>query len=93
MVYVTYVISACICATAMIFLFRKVFGSDEFILTIVNCVTLTYDFETQGHLMVYVTFVISGQLYVSYHNDFFVLSGFHIKKFILTIATCCDHHV
>ena len=27
MVYVTYVISACICATAIIFLFRKVFGS------------------------------------------------------------------
>ena len=38
--------------------------------------------------MVYVTFVISGHLYVSYRNDFFVLSGFQIKDFTLTIATC-----
>ena len=58
-VYVTFVISACICPTAMIFLFRKFFWARDFILTIATCVTLTIDLETQGHVMVYVTFVIS----------------------------------
>ena len=139
MVYVTFVISACIWPIAMIFsLFRKDFRSGnsfqlspfawpqrltlklnvtsclrdishfclylcyrkdfffvlqrfwvrEFILIIATRVTFTYDLETEGHVIVYVTFVISGHLYVSYRNDFFVLSGFQIKEFILTIATC-----
>ena len=59
-VYVTYVIFACICATAKIFLVLQRFWVREFILTIVTCVPFTYDLETQGHVMVYVTFVISG---------------------------------
>ena len=111
MVCVTFVISACIRPTAMIFsLFRKVFRSrnsfqllpiawpqrvtlnlkvksrttwlffylclyssysddffvvswdvlaKEFIPTIANCVTLTCDLESEGHVMDYVTLVIS----------------------------------
>ena len=131
MVYVTSVISACICPTAMIFLlFRKKFRSRnsfqlslfawpsrltlklkvtswstwhmsflpvfvlpqwflfvsygfwvrEFILTIATYVTLTYDLETQGHVMVYVTFVIPGHLYVPYHNDFLFCQIFRSRK-------------
>ena len=58
--YVTLVISACIRPTAMIFsLFRKVFQVTEFIPTIANCVTLTRDLESEGHVMDYVTLVIS----------------------------------
>ena len=87
MVYVTYVISASIRATAMSFFCFSRFWVREFILTIATRVTLTYAFETQGHVMVYVTFVISGHLYVSYRNEFLFLSDFQVKEFILTIAT------
>ena len=45
MVYVTFVISACIRPTAMIFLVHLVLEVKEFILTIVNCVILTRDLE------------------------------------------------
>ena len=131
MVYVTFVISACICPIAMIFLlFRKDLRSGnsfqlspfawpsrltlklnvtswstwhmsflpvfvlpqrlffvlqrfwvrEFILTIATRVTFTYDLETQGHVMVYVTFVISGHLYVSYRNDFLFCQVFRSRN-------------
>ena len=93
MVYVTYVISACICATAMIF-FRFVRFLGQGIHSIATRVTLAYDLETQGHVMVYVKFVIFRHLYVSYRNEFFVFSGLQVKEFILTIAICvtitCD---
>ena len=52
----------------------------EFILTIATRVTLTYDLETQGHVMVYVTFVISGHLYVSYRNDFLFCQVFRSRN-------------
>ena len=39
-------------------LFRKVFRSINSS-TIFTCMTLTYDLETQDHVMAYVTFVIS----------------------------------
>ena len=55
MVYVTYVISACICPTAMIFFVLSGFQVKEFILTIATSMTITCDLETQGHVMVYVT--------------------------------------
>ena len=77
----------------------------------------TRDLETEGHVMVYVTFVISACIYPTalivllFRKDFrsgnsfqlspfawppclTVLSGFQVKEFILTIATCvtitCD---
>ena len=87
-VYVTYVIFACICATAKIFLVLQRFWVREFILTIVTCVPFTYDLETQGHVMVYVTFVISGHLYVSYRNDFLFCQVFRSRNsfWLLPIA-------
>ena len=63
MVYVTFVISACICPTALnFFLFRKVSRSRNSFQLLPICVTFTRDFETEGHVMVYVTFVISASI-------------------------------
>ena len=56
------------------------FSVREFILTIATRVTLTYDLETQGHVMVYVTFVISGHLYVSYCTDFLFCQVFRSRN-------------
>ena len=86
MVYVTYVISACICATAMIFFVSWGFWVRKFILTIATRVTLTYDLETQGHVMVLVTFVISGHLYVFHRNDFCPVSRSRNSNWLLPRA-------
>ena len=76
------------------FIVSQGFWVSKLILTIATRVTLKYDLEILAQVMVYVTFAISRHLYVSYRNDFFVLSGFHVKVFILTIAACvtitCD---
>ena len=50
--------------------------------------TLTHELETQGHVMVYVTFVISACMCSAAMNFVLVLSGFQFKEFIVPIATC-----
>ena len=57
-VYVTFVISACICPTEMIVLLRKVFGSGHSFQTIANCVIFKLDLETESHVSVDVTFCL-----------------------------------
>ena len=86
MVYVTFVISACICPIAMNFLFRKVFRSENSF-QLSPFVIFTSDLETEGHVMVYVNFVISACICLT-AMIFLDSSGFQVKKFILTIANC-----
>ena len=67
----------------------------RYILTIAVCVTVTRDLETESHVLVYVTNVIFACInFVLPQWLFLVLSGFHVKEFILTIAPCvtitCD---
>ena len=55
--------------------------------------TFTRDLETEGHVMVYVTFVISACIRPT-AMIFFGSSSFQVKEVILTIANCviftCD---
>ena len=85
--YVTLVISACIRPTAMIFLlFRKVFRSRKFIPTIANCVTFTRDLESEGHVIDYVTLVISAcirptaMIFSLFHKVFTSQNSFQLLK-------------
>ena len=89
MFYVTFVISACICPTAMIFLlFREVFRSSKFIPTIAVCVTFTRDLETKGHVMVYVTYVISACSCPTAMIFVLFRKVFESRECILTTANC-----
>ena len=74
-------------------MFRKVLGHiKEFILGIATCVNHTYDLETQGHVMVYVTFVVSGCVCPTAMNVFcfvrFSDQGIHSNYCHMR-----DHHV
>ena len=92
--------SGCSCARAMNFSsFSSYLGQElKVIPTIANCVTfMTFmsDLETEGHVMVCVTFVISACIRpTAMIFKFFDSSGFQFKKFILTLANCviftCD---
>ena len=59
----------------------------DFILIIPTCVTLTHEHETQGHVMVYVTCVISACMCSTALNLVFVLSGFQVEVFIVPTTT------
>ena len=87
--YVTLIISAFIRPTAMIFsLFRKVLQATELIPTIANCVTLTRDLESGGHVMDYVTLVISACIRPTAMIFSLFRKVFWLTEFIPTIANC-----
>ena len=69
-------------------LFLKLFKSRKVIPTSANYVSFTSDLETEGHVLVYVTFVIPACIRPT------ATIFFQMEEFILTIAYCviftCD---
>ena len=64
------------------------FGSGEFILTSHKCVIFTDDLETQGHVMLYVTFTNFGCACPWTMDFFFVSNVFWVREFIPASRTC-----
>ena len=70
-----------------IFFVSNVFWVRESIPTSHKCVTFTDNLETQGHVMLYVTFTKFGCACPK-TMDFFVSNVFWVRKFISTSHTC-----
>ena len=71
-----------------IFFVSYVFWVREFIPTSHKCVTFTDDLETQGHVMLYVTFTNFGCACPRTMNFFFVANVFLVREFIPTNHKC-----